>query len=69
MCKPMKLKNVRNGSLCRHTGTKSVRGTVFETYPVDKGVVFRKTCNSYQQVVGDGADRVIFGVNDIVEVL
>ena len=69
MCKPMKLKNVRNGTLCKHTGTKSVRGNLFQTFEADKGTIFRKVCDSYQQIVGEGEERVIFGVNDMVEVL
>ena len=69
----MKLKNVRNGTLCKHTGQKRIdragqKTRFLKTFDFDTDLVFRKLSNSQHQLVDDNR-TVIFGMNDVVEVL
>lgn len=66
----MKLKNVSNGTICKHTGTKMLKcgKKVGTGFPMDMGLVFNKLSDSHQQALISKAE-VILGANDLVEVL
>lgn len=70
MASKMKLKNVDNGTMCRHTGTMMVKdGKIIGTrFPQDKGIVFWKLSDARQQAV-ISKEYHIFGANDMVEVI
>ena len=64
------LTNVPNGCTCRHTGLKSDvhKKHVQSGVGTDKGLFFKKNCNSFQTLSCSG-NNVIFGPTDLVEVI